>query len=157
MPEFRSGKRKDGSRYSFPISGRQGGHSQPPMKTVKIEKVKSYGRFDQRDIDYAKDLIPECDEDKDFGWLPALERDAEREWDEQDRNRLSMLFRQIKNGNDMESAMALTELEKEYPTVFENFMGEKSDIPRDKERLTDRPVSEVFKHTAREAKKKIRM
>jgi hypothetical protein len=132
MTKFRSGKRKDGSRYSFPISERQASHSQPLIEKVKfnIRKIKTYGRYDQRDIDYAKDVLPDVDEDKDFGWLPALERDLEREFDQQDRTRLAKMFHQIKKGTPEEAAVSLAELEKEYPTVYENYTGKEADVPR---------------------------
>jgi hypothetical protein len=126
MPEFRTGTRKDGSTYHYPVSGRSGGrYSTPSIETRRV----SWGRYGQRDIQRERDSIPDCNPDSDLGWLPAMERDLDREFDEKERDKLLELMRTVKYGSDEEAAISLAMLEKEYPDVFEFFTGDVADMP----------------------------
>ena len=127
MTEFRTGKKKDGSSYRYPISGGGSGrYSTPSIETKKV----AWGRYGQRDIQRERDAIPQCNPDSDLGWLPAMERDLDREFDEKEKDRLLEIMRTAKYGSDEEAAISLAMLEKEYPDVFEFFTGDIADMPR---------------------------
>lgn len=130
MTKFRSGKRKDGSRFTYPIKKTVGDVGQKVRMTkVSIEKHNPWGRFGQRDIQRERDAIPNCNPDSDLGWLPSMERDLDREFDAKEKQNLLETMRTAKYAeDDAEAALALAKLEREYPDVYENLTGRIADM-----------------------------
>jgi len=66
MPEFRSGKRKDGSKYSFPLT-ESGREARPePVTIINLKKPSGWGKFSEQDIIHERDLLPNVNPDSDY-------------------------------------------------------------------------------------------
>lgn len=130
-------RRKDGRMSKpRPITGKKRTYRTPEMKVVKLEKPSNpWGRYGQRDIKRERDLLPNVNPDADYGWLAFLEGVYEKQYDRDEKMKLLELLKTAKNGTDEESAIALTELEVEYPDVYHHFVGKKSDLPRARRQL----------------------
>jgi len=127
--QFRSGKRKDGSKYSFPITKKQTEVNAPSVKIVQV-KSNPWGRFAQHDIKRERDLLPSVNPDTDYGWLAHMEKGFEDDYDRKEQAKIMRMLNVAKYGTNAQAAIALTKLEVEYPRVYHHFVGRKSEIKR---------------------------
>jgi len=123
-------KNSKGKMTTRPIFGSNPNpYRQPEMKMVAV-KHNPYGFFARRDIKREIDLIPNCDERQDLGWLPRLEQNLYDEKDAEEQAKIMETIRIIKTGSDAESAIAMTKLETQYPDIYHHLLGRKSDLPK---------------------------
>jgi hypothetical protein len=130
LTKFRSGKRKDGSRFVFPIDKIRNAEKKVAITKVRIQKHNPWGRFAQRDIKRERDVIEGVEPDRDWGWLAVMEGGVYKQYDEDEQARIEKLLETAQNGTKSEKAIAITKIETEYPDIYEAFTGKKSDLPR---------------------------
>ena len=104
-------------------------YRQPNMEMVAV-KHNPWGRWGQVDFQRERDLLPNVNPDRDYGWLAVMEAGYDADFDAREKAKIMDLINTAKHGDTAEAVLALTALEVEYPDCYHALTKIKSDNPK---------------------------
>jgi len=85
------------------------------------------GPLGREEIERERDIAPEVHHERDFGWLPYLEKAHYRQMDEDESAKVKHMVNQSIEGEPAEAAVARARLKTEYPDIYEGLYA--SEVP----------------------------